>query len=134
MAFQTKDAVMMIVAFFLGLLIVSALFAPPYNEKTSKRGETTSGVVEEKDAPEKVGIAEIIPLHGKHFLALTRDGTLLLCLEEDGSLKLLEEYDVFRIEGRISFKPRKKTERTEETPAEKGVGEHTDKQEEGGER
>jgi len=134
MAFQTRDAVMMIVAFFLGLLIVSALFAPPQsppqNEEGEPKGEKAAPGTEKK-IPEKVVVTTVIPLSGGRFLVLTQDGTLLLCGEEDGSLRLLGEFTLIRSEGEVSFVPRKKEKEDEEPKEKDGIKEHSDKFKEG---
>jgi len=135
MALQTRDAVMMIVAFFLGLLIVSALLAPPHSPPQSKesgsKGEKAVSEAQKKEL-QKVVVTTVIPLSGGRFLALTRDGTLLLCAEKDGSLRLLGEFDLIRSEGEVSFVSRKKEKESKEPKGKDSIREHNDEVEEGG--
>jgi|GEM_PF-2868008 len=105
MALQTRDAIMMIVAFFLGLLIVSALVSQPQktNSGTEKNSAQTIEQKPVKDVKERIPIVSISLLQNGRLLVLLQNGTVLLCEEQGGSLKVLGEYNVVRLDGKTTF-------------------------------
>ncbi|MCX7702803.1 MAG: hypothetical protein N2234_01695 [Planctomycetota bacterium] len=107
MALQARDAVMMIVAFLLGLLLVSALLS----QSPSPQSQKENGVQQNK----KIPILNVSGLGDGRCLLLLQDGTVLLCKEKDGVLEVLEEYSAVRSGGRTLLEtPRDENKRGKE--------------------